>query len=152
MTTVAFSELLDAFDFSSFGPAGEIGAYVDLVTGSLLCVSDDDFDETAPEDLQSSERYLPLPSKRDLDLGQPLIREFVESALPDDYDRVIAYFRQRGAYRKFKDLLEDRGVVDAWYAFERRATEEALKVWCEDNGIAIDYSAAPAGTVGGAQA
>lgn len=140
MAKVDFSELLDAFDFSNFGEASEAGAYVDLVTGSMLCVSDpDDCDEPLPDDLESSDRYLALPSKRDLDLGQPLIREFVDLTLPGDYDQVLAYFRKPGAYRKFKFLLEARGAVDAWYAFERNATEVALKKWCEFHGIELAF-------------
>ena len=141
MATVNFSKLLDAFDFSNFGGPSEAGSFIDLDTGSLLCVAEfDDSDEEVPEDLESSERYLALPHKNELDLGQPLIRKFVEIALPSDYDTVLAYFRERGAYRKFKNLLEDRGVIDDWYAFERQATEQALKEWCEDNGIALSFS------------
>jgi hypothetical protein len=28
-------------------------------------------------------------------------------------------------------------VLHAWNAFEEKATEEALRVWCEDNEIAV---------------
>ena len=40
MVTVKWSELLDAFEFASFGAPGESRAFVNLDTGSLHCTAD----------------------------------------------------------------------------------------------------------------
>ncbi|MCC7547133.1 MAG: hypothetical protein IT532_05145 [Burkholderiales bacterium] len=62
---------------------------------------------------------------------------FAEQHLPKDFDRVLGYFRTRGAYSRFKELLNDRGVLEEWFAFEKDATVRALRQWCDENGIRI---------------
>ena len=94
-------------------------------------------DEDLPEDLGSSDRYLEVPHKNDLDLGRRLALAFVNKELPDDADTVAAFFRRRGAYRRFKELLNARGMLQQWFDFESRATEKALRAWCEENGIQL---------------
>jgi len=51
--------------------------------------------------------------------------------------KVEDIFRRRGAYGRFKSLLERRGVLDEWYAYEARHRESALRQWCAENGIAL---------------
>ena len=46
--------------------------------------------------------------KNDLGLGQDLVMSFIEQELPDEFNTVASYFRKNGAYRRFKDLLEER--------------------------------------------
>ena len=58
-----------------------------------------------------------IPHKNDLDLGQALVFEFAASHLPDEYDRVRDIFRRRGAYGRFKDLLDSKGLLETWYRF-----------------------------------
>jgi len=55
--------------------------------------------------------------------------------MPDTCDIVAGFFRRRGAYARFKDLLATRGLLQQWYETENRATEEALLAWCEENGV-----------------
>ena len=78
-----------------------------------------------------------VPHKNDLDLGRRLALAFVNRELPDDADTVAAFFRRRGAYRRFKELLNARGMLQQWFDFESRATEKALRAWCEENGIQL---------------
>jgi len=141
MVTVSFSELLVAFEFASFGGPYESRAFVNLDTGSLHCISDGiELEEEIPEDIDISDRYLALPHKNDLDLGRELAISFVEQNLPSEYDRVVGYFHKRGAYSRFKDLLERRGILEAWFTFEREATEKALKQWCEEHEIQLSFA------------
>jgi len=44
-------------------------------------------------------------------------------------------FRRSGAYTRFKDLLAQRGMVQQWYNYEADAQKEALREWCENNGM-----------------
>ena len=141
MVTVKFSELLEVFEFANFGGPYESRAFVNLDTGSLHYISDGiELDEELPQDLDASDRYLGVPHKNDLDLGRKLAISFVEQHLPAEYDRVVGYFHKRGAYSRFKDLLADCGVLDAWYAFENEATARALKQWCEEHEIQLSFS------------
>jgi hypothetical protein len=57
--------------------------------------------------------------------------------MPDDLARVQDIFSHRGAYRRFKDLLEHRRLLEDWYDFESRREEEALREWCRENDIKL---------------
>jgi hypothetical protein len=134
------SELRTAFDFVSFGAPLENSAYICLVTGRIYwqsALSDLEDEEDLPDDLETSDRYLAVPHRNDLDLGRRLALSFVERELPDDINTVVGSFRRRGAYARFKDLLHARGLLDRWYDFESRATDEALLAWCGENGILL---------------
>jgi hypothetical protein len=140
MVTVKFSELLDAFDFASYSGPVEARAFINLDTGALYCISDAIELDEVPEDLDFSDRYLALPHKNTLDLGRKLALSFAEQYLPNEYDAVTGYFHKRGAYGRFKDLLERRGVIDVWYEFEKTATERALRQWCDEHEIRLSFS------------
>ena len=136
MVTVNFPDLLEGFEFASFDNTLDSGAFICLETGTIHVMSSD-LDEETPADLDDTTKYLAIPHKNDLDLGRALALSFVEEALPDDYDQAVGYFSRRGAYGRFKDLLQERGVIDQWYEYERNATEAALRQWCNENDIQI---------------
>jgi hypothetical protein len=135
---IDFNDLLTAFEFASMGEVSGCLAFVSIKTGKAFIKSDDlDADEEIPEDLETSEEYLCLPDKRKLDLGRDLVFSFIEEKLPDEMDAVRDFFRRRGAYPKFKNLLASRGMLEAWYRFEEASTEAALRQWCEENGLQV---------------
>jgi len=78
-----------------------------------------------------------IPHKNDLDLGQRLVFEFVETHLPDEYHRVRQIFRKQGAYGRFKDFLESKELLERWYEFESQSDKQALQHWCEQNEIEL---------------
>jgi len=92
------------------------------------------------EDKFDCDTFIEIPHKNDLDLGQSLVFEFAEQRLPDDLDLVQQIFRRRGAYARFKALLEDRGLLQSWYDFENRREEEALRKWCLQNEVELQTS------------
>ncbi|MBZ0170513.1 MAG: UPF0158 family protein [Kofleriaceae bacterium] len=94
-------------------------------------------EEEIPDDLETADRYLEIPHKHDMDLGQRLVFRFVEARLPHQCNRVSDIFRHRGAYGRFKELLATEGCLDEWYAFEAEATEQALTAWCRANDIQL---------------
>jgi len=135
--SVNAEQLRLAFDFVSFGEPLEHSAYISLDTGQIYWHSElaADADEDLPDDLETSDRYVAVPHKTELNLGRHLALAFVDEELPQDYDIVAGFFRRRGAYARFKDLLDASGKLDRWYEYEERAMEEALLGWCEENGI-----------------
>jgi hypothetical protein len=126
---VSWTDLTLAFEFVSAGNTGEHQAFLCKQTGKLYWQSDssDELDEL-PDD---------IPDKRELDLGKPLVFDFVGQFLPDDFDEVQRIFRRRGAYARFKDLLARRDTLDQWYDFESKAEESALRRWCDRNSIEV---------------
>jgi hypothetical protein len=139
---VSFKQLLEAYQLADIGPGGsQIECILCRQTGKIYWHSDfPDFQELndqLPDDIDGDEKYIAIPDKRDLDLGKKLVLDFAREFLPDDFDEVRDIFGRRGAYQKFKALLVRRKLLDRWYDFEARATEQALREWCEVNEIAV---------------
>jgi len=138
MATLSYDDLLLAFDFVSSGAPGEQRAYLSLETGKTFWISDMDLvEEQVPDDVETSDRYLEIPHKYDLDLGEQLVFRFAAERLPQQRDRIEALFRGRGAYRRFRELLVAANRLEEWYAFEREAIRQALKQWCDANGVRL---------------
>ena len=139
MVAVKFDDLSLAFDFVSYAAPMEHQAYISLATGKIYWISDaiDTIEEEIPEDLEDPDRYLVIPHKNELDLGSRLALRFAAQQLPARYDQVEGFFQRRGAYARFKDLLEREGALELWYAFEAESAEKALKQWCAENGLEI---------------
>ncbi len=136
---VSFQEILDAFEFVSFGGGGQNHAYLCKQSGKIYWhaeFSDLEFDEL-PDDIEDEDKYLPIPGKRELDLGKPLVLDFARQILPDDFDEVQRIFRKRGAYARFKGLLVRRSALEQWYEFEQKTTERVLREWCAFNSIEL---------------
>jgi hypothetical protein len=135
--TIKYDDLSAAFDFVSFAAPLEHQAYVSLDTGAIYWVSETNpiDEEDLPDDLDTSDRYIAVPHKNELDLGSNLALRFVEEQLPHRYASVEGFFRRQGAYARFKELLAAEGYLEKWYAFEAAATERALRHWCEANEI-----------------
>ena len=73
-------------------------------------------------------------------VGERLVFDFAEQRLADELDRVQQIFSYRGAYRRFKDLLDHKGLLQSWYDFENQREEEALREWALDNKIELKTS------------
>jgi hypothetical protein len=139
MVAVKYADLSMAFDFTSYATPTERNAFISLDTGKIYWTSDsiDGLDEEVPNDLETSDRYLAIPHKNELNLGRSLAIRFVAQELHARYAQVEGFFRQRGAYQRFKELLEQEGVLDAWYTFEADSIEKALRQWCAENGLEV---------------
>ncbi len=140
MTRVAvkFDALLDAFEFVSAGQLMEHEAYLCVGTGVIHYHSEfGDDEEPLPDDIEDSEKYIAIPHKNDLDLGKRLALRFADEFLPEVVEEVYDIFRHRGAYGRFKNLLEGRAMLQQWYEYEEKSRKEALREWCEDSGIEI---------------
>jgi len=133
---VKYDDLEMALDFSSFDSYGEHTAYLCTNSGQIYYDSDA-IDEELPDDIDVNDKYIVIPSKRDLDLGKTLVLQFVEQFLPSDLEAVYSIFRTKGAYSRYKALLEDRNALDKWYEYEQEAIKRELLFWCKSNGIEV---------------
>jgi hypothetical protein len=140
--TTSLREILDALEFVSIDSGlGEHQAVLCRQTGKIYFRSEfadlDELNDEMPDDIDDDEKYIAIPDRKELDLGKPLALDFARECLPDDFDEVRYMFSKRGAYRKFRSLLIRRNVLDRWYDFELKATERALRDWCEFNSITV---------------
>lgn len=135
-TPVKLDDLEEALLFLDAG--GDAEAWLCRDTGAVHWHSDE-FDEFGPlpDDIDDAARYVALPNKHDFDLGKPLALAFARTHLPACYEQVCAMFSRRGAYARFKDLLDRHDRLDAWYQWETEQTRQALRAWCADNDIIL---------------
>lgn len=135
-----FDDVLEAFEFANMGGIDSAEAILDLRTGETYLRSDYmDENNPLPDDIDNNtERYLVLPDKRDLGLGKPLALLFADTCLDaEDAEKVHEIFSRRGAYARFKDLLEYRDCLEQWYEFESQAQRQALLEWLELEDIQL---------------
>ncbi|WP_290872261.1 hypothetical protein [Aquabacterium sp.] len=137
MTKAKFSEILDGYEFCAFGDLMDTQAFLSLERGTVHIVSGDmELDEEPPEDIDGGP-YLSLPDKSELKLGKNLAIEFAEEHLPNDLSTVLGFFHKSCAYGNFKALLERKGQLEAWFAYEKAAKESRLRQWCAENDIEL---------------
>ena len=134
---VKYDDLLAAFEWVSSSP-DDSEAYVSRVTGNVHWTpSTMDLDEELPEDIEDGSVYVVVPNKHDLNLGKGLALTFAEEQLADSFQTIAEFFRKRGAYGLFKEFLERKGCLEAWYDYEAKATELALRDWAAEEGLSI---------------
>ena len=130
----------DALMFASAGGYGEGSAILDRQSGKTYyrsdCLDMDEIDQLSDEDYDPKV-HIHTPHKNDLDLGRNLVFEFVEQFIPEQDDKVGRIFSRKGAYSRYKDFLDDIGMLEKWYEFENQRELMALMEWCEDNGVDI---------------
>ena len=138
MAAVSWRDLEMAYEYISSNPDFDNSAWVCRTTGKIYWHSElgDNFEEL-PDDIYESDDYVEIPNKRDLDLGKRLVFRFADEYLPNDYERVEDIFARRGAYGRFKGLLEERELLEKWYQYEEDARNRALREWCEQEEIEI---------------
>ena len=136
--TVDFSDLREAYEFVNVGDEFACEAFLSLETGQIFWRSDDEgaFDEP-PGDVEDREKYLPIPGKRELDLGKHRVLQFAAEYLPEACEEVRDMFSRSGAYRRFRYLLERENALDQWYEFEGQETDAALRRWCHRNDLSL---------------
>ncbi len=132
-----FSEIQDAFFFVNSDEYGMNTAILCKDTGQIFYRSESgDIDEIDEDELDCDE-IIKIPHKNELGLGRELVFEFAGLHLANEYQHVQQIFQSRGAYGRFKDLLEHRGLLQSWYDFQNRREEEVLRQWCEDEVIEL---------------
>ena len=136
---IKFSDIEDAFFFVSMGEMYMNSAILCIETGQIFYISDFGDSDELPEDIDyDPDKYIDIPHKNELDLGKSLVLEFSAMHLPDNFEQINSFFHKKGAYSKFKNLLEVKGLLDKWYAFEEAEQKNALMEWLKENDIIIE--------------
>jgi hypothetical protein len=132
------SDLVEACEVASTdGFGGENRGYIHRATGQIFMIFEDADIREGPEDMEESDEFLAVPSKRELGLGRNVVLAFVDQEAPDEWQDVRNMFDRKGAYGRFKQWLHEKDKLNAWHKFEEEATEQALREWCEKNEIPI---------------
>ncbi len=134
---ISFDNIENAFLFVSMDQKYMNNAYLCKESGQIIYTSELGDSDELPEDIDDTEKYITIPHKNDLDLGKVLVFEFTSEYISEEMDRIYDFFRTRGAYSKYKDFLNEKGLLDKWYKFEDERQRTALEEWCQDNRIEI---------------
>jgi len=132
-----FQDIESAFMFVSMAPEFQNSAILSRETGEIYYVSEIGDSDELPDDVDDAEKYIEIPHKNELDLGKALVLEFASEHLPEDLQEVDRIFNRKGAYARFKQLLEDKDMLDQWYEYENRRQDSALREWCTENNIEV---------------
>ena len=115
---IEFQAIEEAFDFVSFARMCEHQAFLDEESGKIYWHSEfGDNEEELPADMEYK-KYIKIPHKNELGLGKELVLDFAYELMPNEANEIESIFRRKGAYSKFKALLERKGVIDKWYKYE----------------------------------
>jgi len=134
---ISFDDIENAFLFVSMDQQGMHNAYLNKETGQIFYTSEMGDSDELPEDFDDPEKYIAIPHKNDLELGKALVVEFASKYLPKEMDKVYSIFRSKGAYSRYKDFVQRKGLLDEWYKYENERQKAALKEWCMENNIEI---------------
>lgn len=132
---VSYDDIENAFIFVSMDQQFMHNAYLCAETGEIFYTSEIGDSDELPEDIDDPDKYIAIPHKNELNLGKALVIEFISKYLPEEMERVYSIFRHKGAYSRYKELLESKGALEDWYKFEKERQKVTLKEWCRQNGI-----------------
>lgn len=133
-----YDDIERALFYVSAGLEFENSAILNKATGQIHYHSEMLGDEEILEDVWESDSVIAIPHTNDLNLGRNLVFKFIESQAPDNYDHVRDIFSRKGAYARYKNFLESKGLTQDWYDFENAAQEKALRKWCEKHEIELE--------------
>ena len=112
-------------------------AVLNKKTGEIFYHSELSGEDDFPEDVEN-DNYIEIPHKNDLNLGRNLVFDFVLKYIPGKSDEVESFFHRKGAYSKYKSLLEKLNLIDKWHKFEDEKTKTILLEWCHENGFQVE--------------
>ncbi|MFH1942812.1 MAG: UPF0158 family protein [bacterium] len=131
----------------------EHSAFLNRHTGELVTLSSEELSAAEEDDnidkypawqqemiikakeVTSSDEYLPLPSKFDID-EYHIMEDFCCSIVDDEIKgRLLDKIRGRGAFRRFKDAIHMNGIEEEWYRFRQEELEKIAIDWLEENHI-----------------
>ena len=158
-TKVKLSEIVDGMDCWS----DEATVYLDKRTGRVVTVMEDgiapgEFEEGEFGDVEEpledrpdwsqggilagrdvladEENFVPLPSK--FEIHEYAIMEKFCLSVEDQKisNRLYQAIKGSGAFRRFKDDIQELGIAEEWYAYRDAALKEIAVEWCESHGLA----------------
>ena len=141
-TPIVIEDLEAALDWVSGSPDFGPEAYVARATGKIYWQGADLPDEEdLPDNLDDESEYVQVPHRNVLGLGRALALKFGDEVVPALQREIGEAFRRKGAFRRFRDLLQRAGMLERWYQYEQAAVRAALVEWALDNGFTIASSA-----------
>jgi hypothetical protein len=131
--SVDVTDLAETMDFAM---AEGLHTFLDLRTGALVHPDEPEEAEEAEED----EDLLPIPAfEPSYRYGRML--KFAAQVDRELGELLAVALEGQGAFRRFKNIINQRGIADAWYAFQLELDRAEAMAWLASEGItAVDVS------------
>ena len=102
--------------------------------GYQMDEDDEDIEEIIEEGWQT--RFFRLPTKFDIN-EYHFMENFIYDEIPaggvrEQFESAI---RGRGAFRRFRQLVERLDILDDWYKYKEKEQRKLAIEWCEENGF-----------------
>ena len=151
--SVKLDDIIEGLEFQS----DESSSFLDKKTGEVVLMTDyamraaedeepleelDDWERDlvtiAREIIAESGRYIPLPTKYDIDEYSIMENFCVSLDKQEIGDILYDLISGSGAFRRFKDAIYKYGVEDQWYKYRDNALKEIAIEWCRENNIEVE--------------
>jgi len=150
---VKLNEIIEGLEFQS----DESSSFLDKTTGKVVLISDyeisaaedgdpiEDFPDweqdlvrIAKEIVDETGNYIDLPTKFDID-EYSIMEKFCLSLNDSEMsDNLYSSIKGSGAFRRFKDAINEYDIADDWYKYRNDALKEIAIEWCQEKGIGFD--------------
>ena len=126
-------------------------AHLNRKTGEIIMIPGEDSDgrdeDACKEDLERIEsapdEFVTLPSQRDV-REYDIMEAFCETVADErKRERLQDAISGKGAFRRFKDMVDRLDVRDDWFAFKERALGEHARRFLKSEGIPFTDDIAP---------
>jgi len=91
--------------------------------------------ERAKHYLENPDDYLSLPEKYDFNEYRIIEKFIARVMVAKQSEMLFQSINGKGAFRRFKMVLEKLGLVDEWYKYRGQKLREFVKFWCRENKI-----------------
>jgi len=147
------NDIIEGLEFQS----DESSSFLDKTTGKVVLISDyeisaaedgdpiEDFPDweqdlvrIAKEIVDETGNYIDLPTK--FDINEYSIMEKFCLSLNDSEmsDNLYSSIKGSGAFRRFKDAINEYDIADDWYKYRNDVLKEIAIEWCQAKGIEFD--------------
>ena len=150
---VKLNDIIEGLEFQS----DERHSFLDKRTGEVVSISDEemqaaeddepiedfpdwqqDLVRIAKEIVDETRDYIDLPTKFDIDEYR-IMEKFCLSLNDSEMsDTLYSSIKGSGAFRRFKDAINEYDIADDWYKYRNDALKEIAIEWCQDNDIEFE--------------
>ncbi len=134
---VYLEDIVDAFESCTNGWS----QFVNTKTGEIIMIPDDpglmgmDEDEELWEEIENEDYFIRLPSQYDLHEKQ-IMEDFTETCTRGNVaNRLWRALNSRHPYRAFKDVINETGVEQKYYAFRTLTFFRMAEEWCQEHNV-----------------
>ena len=89
----------------------------------------------AKDILANSNNYIQFPNK--FDINEYSIMEKFSLSITEEKlrDAIYSSLKGSGAFRRFKNIINEYGIEDKWYKYKNGELKEFAIEWCKENNL-----------------